>query len=128
VSDAPDEEFVRLHILSPEEVHYDGRASWVQVPLEDGLIGIWPGHGALVGPIGVGEVEYAVGDDVRRLGVARGVLRVTEERCVVLVSRLLAEDAGDEPGAPGRDELFDALAEVLEEPFPEDESDTESEE
>jgi len=128
VSDAPAEEFVRLHILSPEEVLYDGRASWVQVPLEDGLIGIWPGHGALVGALGEGEVEYAVGGDVRRLGVGRGVLRVTDERCVVLVSRLLGEEDGAEPGAPDRDALFEVLAEVLEEPFPEDEPDTEPEE
>lgn len=98
-SDAGDAGFVRLHIVSPEEVLFDGRVSWAQVPLEDGMIGIWPGHGALVAALGSGEVEYLVGGDVLRLGIGSGVLRISDERCVVMVSRLLGED--DEGDAAG---------------------------
>ncbi|NLD71769.1 MAG: F0F1 ATP synthase subunit epsilon [Chloroflexi bacterium] len=127
-SDAGDAGFVRLHIVSPEEVLFDGRVSWAQVPLEDGMIGIWPGHGALVAALGSGEVEYLVGGDVLRLGIGSGVLRISDERCVVMVSRLLGEDdEGDAAGGAVHDTLFDELEEVLEEPWPDDEADREAE-
>lgn len=119
---APETNDVHLQILSPEEVLVDARVQWVQVPLVDGLIGIWPGHAPLIGALDGGVVEYALPDEVRELPVVSGVLRVTSERCVVLVSRLGGEE---EPGIPAadRDRLFDDLTDALEESITDEEFD-----
>lgn len=99
-----------LSILTPEELLYEGPVRWVQVPLEDGLIGIWPGHAPLVGAVGAGEVRYAAAEGEGGVPVEGGVLRVDAERCVVLVG--LAPGYVEPAEAP-RDELVDKLEEAL---------------
>lgn len=105
------DQYVRLYVLSPEEVLVEGQALWVQVPLEDGLIGIWPGHSPLIGSLGPGTVEYALPDGVHQLQVLAGILRVTMEECVVLVSH----PEGEAPSelTDDRDALFDDLVDSL---------------
>ena len=33
---------VLLRVLTPERVMFDAPVQWVQVPLEDGMLGVWP--------------------------------------------------------------------------------------
>ena len=80
-------EHVYLRILSQEEVFHASQAQWVQVPLADGLIGIWPGHAPLIGTLGMGEVEWGTGQGTNTFAVEGGMLCVDTDRCVVLVSR-----------------------------------------
>jgi len=102
VTDLPhDPNRVRLLVLTPEEVLFEGDVLWVQVPLLDGLTGIWPGHAPLVGRIDRGTVEYATSSGIQAVSVAGGVLRVDEGRCIVLVSVL----AQGEPGGWSTDGL-----------------------
>ena len=98
---------VQLHIITPEGVLYEGAVEWVELPLEDGLIGIWPGHAPLVGAVARGTVRFAVGGEVREMAVGDGVLRVDEERCSVLVGALL-------DSAPAEEERQDEIAARLE--------------
>jgi F-type H+-transporting ATPase subunit epsilon len=106
---------VHLSIVTPEQVLFDGPVEWARVPLEDGLIGIWPGHDSLIATLGPGEVEYLAGGEVARLGVESGHLRVTESRCVVMVSLLAGEGEAAAPAAQADllDEVARALGEVL---------------
>ena len=79
-------ERLQLAILTPDQVLYRGPVFWVQVPLQDGLLGVWPGHASLVGPLGQGVATYDTGDGVRETKIAGGTLRVAGERCSLLVS------------------------------------------
>lgn len=110
MSDAPrDPNRLHLLVLTPEEILFQGEVLWAQVPLIDGLTGIWPGHAPLVGGINRGTVEYATADGVETVAVAGGVLRVDEGRCIVLVGALAEGEvdgwttggAGAEAVAPG---------------------------
>jgi hypothetical protein len=95
VSDAPrDPNRLHLVVLTPEEILFQGAVLWAQVPLIDGMVGVWPGHAPLIGRIDQGIVEYATSTGTEKLAVASGVLRVDEERCIVLVGAL----AEGEPG------------------------------
>ena len=79
-------ERVNLSILTPEELLFEGQAEWLQVPLEDGLVGIWPGHSPMVGAIGSGTLSFQAGGETREMPVSGGILRLSVERCAVLLS------------------------------------------
>jgi len=119
VSDAPhDPNRLHLLVLTPEEILFQGDVLWAQVPLVDGLAGVWPGHAPLVGRIDRGKVEYATSDGVETVAVASGVLRVDDEgRCIVLVGSLArGEVDGWSLGAmgavgPEEDEEIEAILE-----------------
>jgi len=110
---------VRLQILSPEQVLYEGRVFWVQVPLADGLIGIWPGHAPLVASLGRGSLQWRTGQGARDLEVESGVLRVDTDRCVVLVGGSRAAERGSR--AAQTDALFVGLEETLSDTLSDDE-------
>jgi F-type H+-transporting ATPase subunit epsilon len=74
--------------VTPEDVVYDGKVRWVQVPLKDGLIGIWPGHAPLIAAIAKGNVQYDTGESVESLSIEKGILRITQDRCAILVGSL----------------------------------------
>jgi len=120
VSDAnPAIDYVRLCIVSPEQIIFEGHAKWVQVPLEDGLAGIWPGHSPLIGALGRGKVEFLTEEGTQTVGVAGGILRVTSERCVVLVSERTGEATPAVTSSGDKEVLFsqmdDSLGDVLSE-------------
>ena len=79
-------ERVNLAILTPEERLFEGQVEWVQLPLEDGLAGVWPGHSPMVAAIGAGALTFMVGGEMREMLVQGGVLRISVERCAVLLS------------------------------------------
>jgi len=79
-------ERLQLIILTPDQVLYRGPVLWVQVPLQDGLLGVWPGHAPLIGPLGHGSATYDTGEGIRETRVAGGTLRIEGERCSLLVS------------------------------------------
>jgi len=95
---------VHLRILSPEQLLYEGQVLWVQVPLEDGLIGIWPGHAPLIGSLGRGGVQWDTGQGAEEFEVEGGMLRVDANGCVLLVGRASASTHG--PRAAQTETLF----------------------
>ncbi len=108
-------------MVSPGTVLYDGRAEWVQVPLEDGLVGIWPGHSPMIGTLGKGTVEFVAGEARERIDVAGGVLRVSAERCVILVTDLPEAQEVPVDETNGKAVLFDRFADSLHEALTDEE-------
>ena len=117
MSGDPSAQELLLSVLTPEELLYEGSVRWAQIPLEDGLIGIWPGHAPLMGAVVAGEVRYATAKGEGSVAVEGGVLRVDAERCVVLVG--LAPGYAESFEAR-RDELVDQVEEALRETFSEE--------
>ena len=105
---------VELYICTPEEVLFTGQAHWVQIPLHDGLIGVWPGHAPLIASLAPGTLSYQVDEETRKLAIAGGILRVGLEQCAVLIHR--ANDPG-QPDDPHDADVVDSeqLAVDLEE-------------
>lgn len=103
---------VLLRILTPERAIYDGAVPWVQIPLEDGMIGVWPGHAPLVATTAAGIVTYLDAGVTVQSPIGPGVLLIDGTHCVVLVSdsgAQLVEADLDELVAKMEAELEDAL-------------------
>ncbi len=98
---------VRLRVITPEEIVYDGPVDWVQVPLADGMLGVWPTHAPLVAATERGELEFQAEGQVQRLPVGAGVLCIDGTHCVVMYG------ASARSAEPERD--LEALAMRLEE-------------
>ncbi|MEA3408400.1 MAG: hypothetical protein U9R48_10040 [Chloroflexota bacterium] len=104
---------IRLQIISPEKIVYEEEVDWLQVPLSDGLLGIWPGHAPLIASLTQGQIQFGVDGSVEEIAVGEGILRVDGERCIVLTGAPVSEGeaSGADAGALG-DDPRDGLQEV----------------
>ncbi len=48
---------LKIRIITPERVVYQGEAASVQFPAEDGLVGVHPGHAAMISLVGPGVLS-----------------------------------------------------------------------
>ena len=86
---------IRVRVVSPEKVVYEGDASTLVVPAWDGQVGILPGHAPMLTLLGAGELSVDVpGGGTQRYHVAGGILKVEAAEATVLT-----EYAGTGPAA-----------------------------
>jgi len=89
---------LRVRVVSPEKVVYEGDASALVAPAWDGKVGILPGHAPLLALLGVGEVKVEVpGGGTLRYHVAGGILKVTSTEATVLTEYAGTRPAGTLP-------------------------------
>jgi F-type H+-transporting ATPase subunit epsilon len=80
-----------LEVVTPERELVHESVDEVQVPGKDGYLGILPGHAALLGELGIGELSYQTGGRDHYLAVLGGFLEVREDHVRVLA------DAAEKP-------------------------------
>jgi len=78
---------LKLTIVTPEGVRYDGEVDQVVVPGAEGDFGVLPGHERFLAPVRIGELEVRGGRDPSRrfAAVSDGFADVSAERVVVMV-------------------------------------------
>jgi F-type H+-transporting ATPase subunit epsilon len=87
-------DLLELEIATPERQLVREQVADVQIPGNDGYLGILPGHAALLGQLGAGALSYAIGGGQRRyLAIDGGFLEVLEDHVRVLADS--AERAED---------------------------------
>jgi F-type H+-transporting ATPase subunit epsilon len=107
-------EQVRLQILSPERVLFEREVDWLQVPLADGLLGIWPQHAPLIASLSQGTIRFHVDEGVKEMAVGVGILRLDGEQCTVLTGFPVAEEKiSDFDSGRATEGLEEALRESL---------------
>jgi len=81
---------MKVSVISPERMLFDGSASSVVAPAFDGEVGILPRHAPLVTLLGRGvlRLEGVEGADAKRFEVAGGFLQVADD-----VVRVVTESA-----------------------------------
>ena len=86
---------LRVRVVSPDRIVFDGEGSAVVAPAWDGKVGILPGHAPMLALLGSGvlSIERA-GGGTETFHVAGGVLKVERNQVT-----LLTEYAGTEPPA-----------------------------
>jgi F-type H+-transporting ATPase subunit epsilon len=77
-----------LQVVTPERELVHEQVDEVQVPGKDGYVGILPGHAAMLGELGIGELSYQTGGRDHYLAVLGGFLEVRDDHV-----RVLANDA-----------------------------------
>ena len=81
---------MRVSLVSPERMLFEGDASAVVVPAYDGKVGILPRHAPFMALLGSGTLVVRDGENEHRFGVSggfvqvvRNVVRVAAERAAI---------------------------------------------
>jgi F-type H+-transporting ATPase subunit epsilon len=80
---------MKVSLISPEQVLFDGDAEHVVAPAFDGFLGILAGHAPMVTLLGQGElrIEGARGGGAQRFRVEGGFLQVADNHVRVVTER-----------------------------------------
>ncbi|MDP2469567.1 MAG: ATP synthase F1 subunit epsilon [Candidatus Palauibacterales bacterium] len=79
---------LKVAVISPTEVGFEGEGESVVVPAYDGLLGILYGHAPLMTLLGTGEVTVTDGETVHRIAVSGGFLQIVDNEVSVLARRV----------------------------------------
>lgn len=77
----------RLVVVTPENTLLDENVDSVQLPLYDGMAGIFPGRAPMVGRLGFGELTVHAGGATRVWFVDGGFVQVSGNTTSVLTNR-----------------------------------------
>jgi F-type H+-transporting ATPase subunit epsilon len=75
---------LRVSVISPERVLFEGDTDSVVAPAFDGQVGILTSHAPMMTLLGRGELRLGEGADVRRFNVDGGFLQVVDDQVRVV--------------------------------------------
>ncbi len=75
---------LRLEVLTPQSVVFDGDVDEVVAPLPDGWIGVLPGHLPFIGRLMRGQVVFRNGDRERVIATIGGSLDMKDDLITLL--------------------------------------------
>ncbi len=79
---------LKIAVISPTAVGFEGTGESVVVPAHDGLMGILYGHAPLMTLLGTGDVTVTDGSTVHRIAVSGGFLQVVDNEVSVLTEQV----------------------------------------
>ena len=99
-----------VEILTPNRMLLQDEADELNLPAEEGYLGILPGHVALLTNLGLGELMLRKDGQPRFLTVFRGYMEVSDDKVTVLaeVAEDMAEIDAQRAGA-ARDRALERL-------------------
>ena len=80
---------LKVSVISPEAVLFEGEADSVIAPAYDGEVGILTGHAPLMALLGEGELRLG-GDTGRRFKVSGGFMQVLDNQVRVVTEKATA--------------------------------------
>ena len=86
---------LRVSIISPAGIGYEGEAEAIVAPAYDGQVGILYGHAPMMVLLGEGELRLRDGRSLHRFHVARGFLQVVENEVTVLAEEARPLEGGE---------------------------------
>jgi F-type H+-transporting ATPase subunit epsilon len=84
---------LKVSVISPERVLFEGSARGVIAPAFDGEVGILPLHAPLMTVLGKGTVRLDTADGERRFEVSGGFLQVIDNQVRVVTEHATATPA-----------------------------------
>lgn len=81
---------LKVSVISPEKVLYEGDASSIVAPAYDGEVGILTGHAPMITALGSGTLRVDGGAGNHRFSVAGGFLQVVDDQVRVVTERATA--------------------------------------
>ena len=81
---------LKVSVISPEAVLFEGDAESVVAPAFDGEVGILTGHAPMVTLLGRGQLRVGSGSGARRFDVEGGFLQVADNLVRVVTERAAA--------------------------------------
>ena len=83
---------MRVNVISPTEVGYEGDAESVIAPAFDGQLGILYGHAPMMVLLGTGDVVIRNGQPTETFAVARGFLQVVDNEISIMAEEVASVD------------------------------------
>jgi F-type H+-transporting ATPase subunit epsilon len=77
-------EKIKLDIVTPDRLVLSESVDEIQIPGQEGYLGILPGHAPLITELKIGEVSYRQGTQVTYLVVAWGYAEVLPDKVTIL--------------------------------------------
>lgn len=116
-----DTPFLRVEVVDPDGLTFEGDVAMVVIPAAYGEIGILPQHAPLVAKLDIGELRVkTLGNQWMSLAVAEGFVLVQQDRVIVLAdSAELASEIDEEKAIRARDRALANLAMIKEGKVPE---------
>ena len=81
---------LKVSVISPEKVLYEGDATSVVAPAFDGELGILTGHAPMITALGTGTLRVEGGAGNQRFSVAGGFLQVVDDQVRVVTEKATA--------------------------------------
>jgi F-type H+-transporting ATPase subunit epsilon len=81
---------LRVSVISPESVLYEGEASMVVAPAYDGEVGILENHAPMMTLLGKGELRLSGSGGDQRFTVEGGFLQVVENHVRIVTEKARA--------------------------------------
>ena len=78
---------LKVSVISPEKMLFEGAARAVTAPAFDGEMGILPMHAPLMTLLGKGTLRVETAEGERRFGVDGGFLQVVDDQVRVVTER-----------------------------------------
>ena len=78
---------LKVSVISPEAVLFEGDTDSVVAPAFDGEVGILTGHAPMMTLLGKGELRLGTGGGARRFNVEGGFLQVVDNQVRVVTER-----------------------------------------
>ncbi len=79
---------LKVSVISPSKIGFEGEADALVVPAYDGLVGILYGHAPMVTLLGSGELVVRNDEAEQRFSVARGFLQVVDNEVSILAEEV----------------------------------------
>ncbi len=84
-----------LEVATPEKLVVRNDASEAQIPGSEGMLGVLPGHAALISEIEAGELSYVMDGKRHVLAISSGWVEISNNKVRVLVDSCEAPDKID---------------------------------
>ena len=81
---------LKVSVISPERMLFEGEASQVVAPAYDGEVGILTGHAPMMALLGRGSLRVTATGEERRFTVEGGFLQVVDDRVRVVTEKATA--------------------------------------
>ncbi|MEZ4417403.1 MAG: ATP synthase F1 subunit epsilon [Gemmatimonadota bacterium] len=80
---------LRVRVVSPEQIVFEGDAASIVAPAWDGRMGVLPRHAPLIAALGAGELAIDLpGGGSQRFHIAGGLIRVQNDDVIVLTDHV----------------------------------------
>lgn len=86
---------LRVQIVSPDGLLWEGHADFAVLSVPDGELGIYPAHAPLLARLGVGEARIHAGGSIRYFAFFGGFLEVVEDAVQIIVDRVETPETVD---------------------------------
>ena len=86
---------IKLKIVTPERVVYEGGVSQVTLPVSDGEVTILPEHRSYIASLKIGEITIKEGNNENNIAVAGGFLEFADNKLIVLADEAERADEID---------------------------------